>query len=486
MKSITIVGGGLVGSLLAIFLAKRGHKVNVFERRADPRTTNVYAGRSINLVVSHRGWTALKAAGVNETVERIVVPVYARMMHDRDGQLTRVPYSIENRAIYSVSRGELNKVLLSEAEKLPNVHLHFHEQCVDVDLDNARCTFKNDITSATASIKADVVFGADGAPSAVRQAMARGRFNFSQEFIEHDYKEVAFPANADGTPKMDPQCLHIWPRRYYMMMGLANQDGGFTGTLFMPHTASAVTPQASSRNAGAAKQPGPAYPGSHSGPGPAVYPGFDTVRTVAEVTAFFQTHFADAMPIVPDLVDQYLRNPQSNLAIIRCGPWTHRDKVALIGDAAHAIVPFYGEGMNAGYEDCKVLNDLLNEHGDDNWAMVLDAYGKQRKPNGDAIADLSMRNFVEMRDLVADPRFILRKKIEGRLQAKHPDQWLPLYSQVKFTDTPYVDALREGQRHDRIMEQVLAMPGVEEKWESDPAVQREVERKALELLTGSK
>ena len=451
MKNITIVGGGLVGGLLAIFLAKRGHKVNVFERRADPRTTDVYAGRSINLVVSHRGWTALNAAGVNEAVVRIVVPVYARMMHDRDGQLTRVPYSIENRAIHSVSRGELNKVLLSEAEKMPNVHLHFHEQCVDVDLDNARCTFHNDVTGATASIKADLVFGADGAPSAVRQAMARGRFNFSQEYIEHDYKEVAFPANADGTPKMDPQCLHIWPRRYYMMMGLANQDGGFTGTLFMPHSATKDSP------------------------------GFDTVRTEAEVTSFFRTHFADAMPIVPDLVQQYMRNPQSNLAIIRCGPWTHRDKVALIGDAAHAIVPFYGEGMNAGYEDCKVLNDLLNEHGDDNWATVLDAYGKQRKPNGDAIADLSMRNFVEMRDLVADPRFILRKKIEGRLQAKHPDQWLPLYSQVKFTDTPYVDALREGQRHDRIMEQVLAMPGVEEKWESDPAVQREVERKALEL-----
>ena len=471
MKNITIVGGGLVGSLLAIFLAKRGHTINVYERRADPRKTDTYAGRSINLVVSHRGWTALRAAGVEEAVKEIVVPVYARMMHDRDGKLNRVPYSIENRAIHSVSRGELNRRLLTEAEKLPNVSLHFNQKCMDVDLDNARCSFQRD-GGEVKEIGADVIFGSDGAFSAVRAKMMLGRFSYSQEYIEHDYKEVAFPANADGTPKIDPQCLHIWPRRYYMMMGLANQDGGFTGTLFMPHTASTVIPEAER-----SKISGPGHPESHKSPTSGSYPGFDTVRTEAEVTAFFKEHFADAMPIVPDLVEQYLNNPQSNLVIVRCDPWTYKDKVALIGDAAHAIVPFYGEGMNSGYEDCKVLNDLLNEHGDDNWAAVLDAYGKQRKPNGDAIADLSMRNFVEMRDLVADPQFILRKKIEGHLQAKHPDQWLPLYSQVKFTDTSYVDALREGQRHDRIMEQVLAMPGVAEKWESE-----EVERVALALL----
>jgi kynurenine 3-monooxygenase len=274
--------------------------------------------------------------------------------------------------------------------------------------------------------------------------MMKGRFNFSQSYIEHDYKEIAFPPHADGTPRMDPQCLHIWPRRYFMMMGLANQDGGFTGTLFMPHE------------------------GEFS---------FDNIKDEQDLMFYFEAHFKDAIPMLPDLAEQYFRNPQSNLAIIRCGPWTHKDKVALIGDAAHAIVPFYGEGMNAGYEDCKVLNDLLNEHGDDNWGMVLDAYNKARKPNGDAIADLSLRNFVEMRDLVADPRFILRKKIEGRLQARHPDKWIPLYSQVKFSDIGYKTAWDEGLRHDRIMEQVLAMPGIEEQWESE-----EVERKALELL----
>jgi kynurenine 3-monooxygenase len=442
MKRITIVGGGLVGSLLAIFLARRGHKVSVYERRPDPRRSKVYAGRSINLVVSHRGWTALKAAGVAGAVEGIVVPVYARMTHDRDGYTNRLPYSIEGRAIHSVSRGELNKLLLSEAESLPNVQLFFEHRCTKVDLENATVTFDRmgEVVTATA----DVVFGSDGAFSAVRQEMMKGRFNYSQEFIEHDYKEIAFPPNADGTPQMDPHCLHIWPRRWFMMMGLANQDGGFTGTLFMPHS------------------------GEH---------GFDRIHTEDDVRHFFQEHFKDAIPMLPDFVEQYMRNPQSPLVIVRCGPWTHGGKVALIGDAAHAIVPFYGEGMNAGYEDCKVLNDLLDRYGDDNWAEVLHHYGASRKPNGDAIADLSLRNFVEMRDLVADPRFILRKKIEGRIQQRHPDKWIPLYSQVKFSDIGYKDAWNEGLRHDRIMEEVLAMPGIEEKWESD-----EVERRALELL----
>ena len=444
MKHITIVGGGLVGSLLAVFMAKRGHTVHVFERRPDPRKTDVYAGRSINLVVSHRGWTALRAAGVEKAVQRIVVPVYARMTHDRDGKLTRLPYSIDERAIHSVSRGELNKVLLTEAEKLPNVTLHFDHRCTGVDLDTATCSFHDEVEGDNIAVRADVVLGADGAPSAVRQEMMKGRFNFSQSFIEHDYKEVAFPPNPDGTPQMDPNCLHIWPRRQFMMMGLANTDGGFTGTLFMPHE------------------------GEYS---------FGTIKDEQDLMRFFQAHFKDAIPMLPDLAEQYFRNPQSNLAIIRCAPWTHKDKVALVGDSAHAIVPFYGEGMNSGYEDCKVLNDLLNEHGDDDWGTVLDAYGKARKPNGDAIADLSLRNFVEMRDLVADPRFILRKKIEGRLQQRHPDKWLPLYSQVKFSDIPYVDAWNEGLRHDRIMEEVLAMPGIEERWDSE-----EVERKALELL----
>jgi kynurenine 3-monooxygenase len=448
MKNITIVGGGLVGSLLAVLMAKRGHNVDVYERRSDPRTADQYAGRSINLVVSHRGWTALKAAGIDERIREITVPVYARMTHDPQGKTNRLPYSIENKAIHSVSRGELNNRLLSEAERIPGVNLHFGLRCVDVDLGNAACVFSRK-GEEPVTVKADVVLACDGAFSAVRARMQYGRFNYSQEYIEHDYNEIAVPAGPDGKPLMDPQILQIWPRRYYMLMGLANQDGGFTGTLFMPHNAGPDAPDA----------------------------GFDKVRTEVEADRFLKQHFPDAYALVPDMTQQYMRHPQSTLVIVRCSPWTHGSTAALFGDAAHAMVPFYGEGMNAGYEDCKVLNDLLDRHGDDNWGAVLHAYDQHRVANGHAIADLSLRNFTEMRDLVADPRFILRKKIEGHIQAKHPDQWLPLYTQVKFTDIPYVDALREGQRHDRIMEEVLAMPGIEAKWESE-----EVERKALELL----
>lgn len=448
MKNITIVGGGLVGSLLAVLMAKRGHKVDLYERRSDPRKAEQYAGRSINLVVSHRGWTALRAAGIDEVVREITVPVYARMIHDPQGKTNRLPYSIDNKAIYSVSRGDLNNRLLSEAEKMPGVTVHFGYRCEDVDLDKASCVFSRK-GEEPKTVQADVVLGCDGAFSAVRAKMQFGRFNYSQEYIEHDYKEIAFPPAPDGMPQMDPQCLHIWPRRFYMLMGLANQNGGFTGTLFMPHNALPEAPDA----------------------------GFDKVRTEAEADGFLKQHFPDAYRMIPDMTQQYMRNPQSTLIVVRCSPWTHGSTAALFGDAAHAMVPFYGEGMNAGYEDCKVLNDLLDEHGDDNWGTVLAAYDKHRVANGHAITDLSLRNFIEMRDLVADPKFILRKKIEGHIQAKHPDQWIPLYSQVKFTNIPYVDALREGQHHDRIMEEVLAMPGIETRWESE-----EVERKVLELL----
>ncbi|MCB0793217.1 MAG: FAD-dependent monooxygenase [Flavobacteriales bacterium] len=444
MKHVTIVGGGLVGSLLAVYMARRGMVVNVYERRPDPRENDVYGGRSINLVVSHRGWTALRGAGVDQAVREITVPVHARMTHDREGHTTRLPYSIDNKAIHSVSRGELNCRLLTEAEKWPNVHLHFDHRCVDVHLDTATCTFTHDRSGGSVVVNGDVVFGTDGAFSAVRQEMMKGRFNFSQEYIEHDYKEIAFGPNPDGSPRMDPQCLHIWPRQKFMMMGLANLDGGFTGTLFMPHA------------------------GEHS---------FERIKDERDLMDFFQAHFADAIPMLPDLKEQYFRNHQSSLVIVRCDPWVHKDKVALVGDSAHAIVPFYGEGMNAGFEDCRVLNDLFDRMGEGDVGRVLDAYNEARVVNGNAIADLSLRNFVEMRDLVADPSFILRKKIEGHIQRRHPDKWLPLYSQVKFTDIPYVDAWNEGLRHDRIMEEVLAMPNIEEQWDGEA-----VEKMVLTLL----
>lgn len=448
MKSITIVGGGLVGSLLAVLLAKRGHKVDVYERRDDPRLAKPWEGRSINLVVSHRGWEALRLAGLEGRIREITVPVYARMTHDPEGRTNRLPYNIDNKANWSVSRGELNNRLLDEAERVPGVTLHFGHRCVDVDLDKATCTFSRK-GAEPVTAKADVVLACDGAFSAVRLKMQFGRFNYEQEYIEHDYKEISFPAGPDGQPLMDVNCLHIWPRRYYMLMGLANGNGSFTGTLFMPHKAVPEAPDA----------------------------GFDVVHTEAEADTFLRKHFPDAYAMIPNMTEQYMRHPQANLVVVRCSPWVHGATAALLGDAAHAMVPFYGEGMNAGFEDCHVLCKMLDRHGDDNWGAVLEAYNTERVANGHAITQLSLRNFIEMRDLVADPRFILRKKIEERLQAKHPDKWLPLYTLVKFTHTPYAEALRLGEKHDRIMEQVLAMPGIGEKWESE-----EVERMALGLL----
>jgi kynurenine 3-monooxygenase len=443
MKKITIVGGGLCGSLMAVLMARRGLTVELFERRPDPRKNLIDGGRSINLVVSHRGWTALKAAGIEEEIREITVPVYQRMMHDREGNTIEQSYSADRKAIHSVSRGGLNEELLSQAEAFPNVNVHFEHRCQQVDLDSATCIFIGPDGSAK-SVVADLVIGADGAFSAVRRRLLGTRLNFSQQYVDHDYKELLIPPAEDGTPRIDPQSLHIWPRGSFMLMALANLDGGFTGTAFWPRE------------------------GENS---------FAAVDNEIGVIPFFEKEFADVIPLVPDLEQQYAENPTSSLMTVRCDPWHYRDKVMLIGDAAHAIVPFYGEGMNCGLEDCRVFNDLLDDHGHDNMATVLDAYSSARVKNGHAIADLSLRNFVEMRDSVGDPEFLLRKKIEGQLYLNHPDKWLPLYSQVKFSNIEYADALREGKRHDAVMEQVLRVKGIEENWNSE-----EVQNQALRLL----
>jgi kynurenine 3-monooxygenase len=434
MKNITIAGGGLVGSLLAYVLANKGYTVNVYERRPDMRKANMDGGRSINLVISHRGWTSLEKAGIADEIKKIIVPAYGRMTHDIDGTQHFYPYSIHGEAISSVSRGELNMKLMDLADPMPNVHYHFNQKCVDVDLETGTAWFEDYKTGETKEVKGDLLVGSDGAFSAVRGKMLMtSRFNYSQEYIYHGYKEIHIPPAADGSPQLDIKALHIWPRKQFMLMGLANLDNGFTGTLFFP------------------------FEGEES---------FDTIKTAEQAEAFFKKNFPDAMPLIPNLTEQYMSNPTSPLVIVRCSPWNYKSKVMLIGDAAHAIVPFYGEGMNSGFEDVKVFTDILEELGDGDMLAVLNKYAATREENGNAIADLSLRNFVEMRDLVADPKFILRKKIEGNFYKKHPDKWVPLYSQVKFTDTPYIDAWNEGLRQDAIMEPILELPNIEEIWDS--------------------
>lgn len=442
-KQITIAGAGLVGSLLSIILAKRGHKVQVFERRPDMRLANIYQGKSINLALSDRGWRALELAGVADAIRKEAIPMRRRVMHAVDGTLSYQPYGKEDQAIYSVSRGGLNATLMTLAEKHGNVSFHFEHKCENVDLENASATFSLPDGSEK-EVTADLLFGTDGAFSAVRSVMQRtDRFTYSQQYIDHGYKELTIPPGPGKSFRLEKEALHIWPRGEYMLIALPNPDGSFTCTLFL------------------------GYEGKNS---------FGNITTDQQALEFFRTTFPDALELMPTFVDDWNRNPTSSLCIIRCYPWNRNGKVTILGDASHAIVPFYGQGMNSGFEDCTALDALMDQYGE-NWEDLLEAFQRERKPNTDAIAELAMRNFVEMRDLTGDPEFLLRKKIEARFAAKYPDKWLPLYSMVTFSHIPYADALAEGRRQDRIMERVMALSGIETKWDS-----AEVEELMLSLL----
>lgn len=432
-KKVTICGAGLVGSLLAIYLGKRGHQVELFERRPDMRANLIDGGRSINLAMSHRGWKALDGVGVGEEIRKISIPMYRRVMHDQKGNLSFQQYGKEGQAIYSVSRAGLNARLMDLAESTGNAKINFNERCTNVDFDSASATFKNYETAKSSTAEADLIFGTDGAFSAVRSVFQKqDRFNYSQEYIEHGYKELSIPANEDGSHKMEKEALHIWPRGNYMLIALPNPDGTFTCTLFFP------------------------FEGN---------PSFSEINSTEKARIFFQEQFGDALEIMPNFDKEWDENPTSSLVIIRCYPWVKNSKVTILGDASHAIVPFYGQGMNSGFEDCSVLEELLSENGED-WPLVLEEFQKSRKPDADAIADLAMRNFVEMRDLTGDPTFLLRKKIENRFYGKYPQKWMPLYSMVTFSHIRYSDAFKEGVRQDGIMAEVMALPNIESKWDS--------------------
>lgn len=445
-KHIQIAGAGLVGSLLSLVLAKKGHKVDIYESRTDTRKESAYSGRSINLALSDRGWKALDIVGVREDIEQHAIPMYKRVMHAVDGSLTEQYYGVDNQAIYSVSRGGLNNAMVTLAEKNENVKVHFDHKCHGVDLKNTVLKTEDTSTGEMKETSSDLIFGADGAFSKVRLSMQRSeRFNYQQEYIDHGYKELEIPANADGTHKLEKNALHIWPRGEFMLIALPNMDGSFTCTLFLP------------------------FEGEES---------FNNLISDESVLTFFKKYFPDTLELIPNLVDIYNSNPTSSLCIIRCYPWV-KNNTALIGDASHAIVPFYGQGMNAGFEDCTILHQIIESIEDKNdWDTILDLYQKERKPNGDAIADLAMYNFVEMRDKTADSDFLLRKKIEKKLLINHPEKWVPLYSMVTFSHTPYAEANNIGKAQAKIMDAVMKeIPNIEEKWDS-----QEVEDKILSYL----
>lgn len=394
-KTATIVGAGLVGSLWAVYLNKAGYKVNVYERRPDMRLNQISAGKSINLATSYRGWKALDAVGIGDQIREIAIPMYGRTLHHLDGTTSYQPYGNEGQAIYSVSRGAINSKLMSIAEEKPETQIHFNQECVQVDLEQGKVDFKNTLTGEITTTKADVVFAADGAFSAVRyHGMQKSdQFNFSQQYIQDGYREILLPANADGSYKLAKETLHIWPRGRFMLIALPNFDGSFTCTLFMPFEGHEYC--------------------------------FRNLNTKEQVTDFFKTLFPDFYELMPSVAENWEDHPLSSLAIIRCFPWTN-GKVALMGDAAHATVPFFGQGMNCGFEDCSVLWTLMEAH-KDNWQEIFKSYEKLRKPNGDAVQDLSLQNYLVMRDKVTDADYLLLQKIERRINYLYPDLYFPLY-----------------------------------------------------------
>ncbi len=438
-KEITIIGAGLVGSLLSIYLSKRGYKVRIYERRGDMRKEKMIAGRSINLALSDRGIKALEEVGIMEEIRKISIPMHGRQMHNADGSMAYQAYGKEGQFINSVSRGDLNKMLMDLAES-NGVEIFFNHKCEHIDWKNKTIDFEvANVQRGTENEKREtgfqLMFGSDGAFSAARlnHQLQHDRFQYQQHYIDYGYKELLIPASSGDDFAMDKNSLHIWPRGNYMLIALPNMDKSFTCTLFFP------------------------YEGE---------PSFASLNSTEKIKAFFNEHFSDAVKLMPTFIEDFTNNPTSSLVTVKCFPWVRKDEFALIGDAAHAIVPFFGQGMNAGFEDCAVLNALIEKHADD-WEKILPEYEQLRKPDADAIADLALNNFIEMRDKVADPTFLLQKKIEGKFSAKHPDKWTPAYGMVTFSPhIRYSEALRKGNAQQAIMDEIMALPGIENNWDS--------------------
>jgi kynurenine 3-monooxygenase len=425
---VLIIGAGLCGSLLALRLAQRGFKVEVYESRPDLRTTDISAGRSINLALSDRGLKALRLCGMEEKAREICIPMFGRLMHDTEGNTFSSNYSgRENEFINSISRGNLNAILLDAAEEHENVNIHFNIKCENIDIENTIAHFKGYHTKESFSVHADVIFGADGAGSSLRKSYISERkflFSYSQEYLNHGYKELEIPADTSGNHQISKEHLHIWPRGDFMLIALPNMDGSFTVTLFLSYDEGEFN--------------------------------FDNLTTEEKITEFFEKEFPDALALIPNIKEEFINNPTGPLGTVKCSPWSYLNKTLLIGDSSHAIVPFYGQGMNASFEDVFVLDEVLNQDLGD-WESVFKVYQKTRKKDTDAIADLAIDNFHEMKNHVANPLFKEKRKIEMDLEKAFPTEYFSKYSLVTFNEhIGYNEAMNRGRAQDKALLNMLA------------------------------
>jgi len=418
VAKFVLIGSGLAGGLLAAYLGRRGYDVDLYERRADPREGNIVGGRSINLAISTRGIHALEQIGIGDEALEHAIPMRGRMIHQKSGALHLSPYDVDpKKCINSIGRAALNTTVIEAAQRYPNIRVHFNHKCSGVDLQSAVAHLET--SNGPVSARGDAVIGVDGAFSAVRKSMQSeiDNFQYDESYLAHGYKELTIPPGPDGSWRMEKNALHIWPRKSFMMIALPNPDGSFTCTLFWEFE------------------------------GPC---SFATTKTDNDVRRFFEEEFPDAVPLMPTLVEDFWNNPTGSLVTIRCAPWFYRDKVCLVGDAAHAVVPFYGQGMNAAFEDCVVLDECLQKF-PQNRERAFAEYFRRRKENADALANLAIGNFIEMRDKTASKTFRAKKKLDHALEAALPGIYLPLYTMVTFTRMPYAKAAKRAQIQDSMV-----------------------------------
>jgi kynurenine 3-monooxygenase len=430
--TVNIVGAGLAGALLAVLLARRGFAVALYERRSDPRQAQPERGRSINLALAARGIRALERAGVMERVRPLLIAMRGRMVHERSGATALQPYGQRpHEVIYSVGRAELNRVLIEEAVRRPGVTVRFNQLCLGVDMQRDLLRLRDGGGGAVHELALAPTIAADGAGSAVRTSLAAAQLvGVREQWLDHDYKELSVPAAA-GRHVLEPDALHIWPRGGFMLIALPNTDGSFTATLFL----------------------------ARSGPA-----GFASLTTPAAVEAFFAREFPDAVRLIPQLAAQFAAHPQGQLGTVHAAPWQVEGRVLLLGDAAHAIVPFHGQGMNAAFEDCVVLDELLERHRE--WQPLFAEFERARRANTEAIAHMALENYAEMRDAVLDARFVRLKNLGLALERRFPDRFIPRYSMVMFhPEISYAEALRRGALQAELLAELDAGNG-----EPDPAL----------------